>query len=52
MEQGSAAQFKNKCLQEIDIDTENIEEDNHNAEVDTDDFGNNGMFQQIVTSTY
>lgn len=27
MEQGNAAQFKNKCLEEIEIDMENVEED-------------------------
>ncbi|KAI4468115.1 hypothetical protein MML48_2g00008774 [Holotrichia oblita] len=37
MEQGNAAQFKNKCLEEIDIDMENIEDvtqNNRNADVE------------------
>ncbi|KAI4463225.1 hypothetical protein MML48_4g00006583 [Holotrichia oblita] len=37
MEQGNATQFKNKCLEEIDIDMENIEDvtqNNRNADVE------------------
>ncbi|CAH0549886.1 unnamed protein product [Brassicogethes aeneus] len=39
MEKGNAAEFKNKCLEEIDIDMENVEEDEFN-ELEAESDGN------------